>query len=217
MSWKSKIMVCFPGLVVLALIVGIIRFAQNPSFTTFLFIPAALYLFPLLSYRVHNLIFPLYEGKSYLSESEYSPWWGGHQIQLIYYACPWIEAILRVIPGTFSWWLRLWGANIGKNVYWTPNVEIDDRSLVDVSSNVVFGHKVEIVSHVAGPRDGKISLYSKRVKIGKGCFIGAGSRLGPGAVIEDGAFLPVLTDVYINQRITKDHKIRYKKPTQESS
>lgn len=215
MSWKSKLMSLFPGIVIFLSVIATVKFAQRPSLLSFLLIPAAVYLFPLMCYRIHDFIFPLKQGKSVLDAHSYSSWWGGHQIQLIYYACPWLEALLRVIPGAFSLWLRLWGSKVGKNVYWTPNVEIDDRSLVEIADNVVFGHKVELIGHIAGPRDGAFGLYSRRVKIGKGCFIGAGSRLAPGCEIEDGASLPILTDVYIDQKIPKDHKLRYKRPESE--
>jgi UDP-3-O-[3-hydroxymyristoyl] glucosamine N-acyltransferase len=39
------------------------------------------------------------------------------------------------------------------------------------------------------------------VKIGNDVFIGAGSRVGPGVVIADGVYLPVLTDLYVNQSV----------------
>lgn len=212
MSTMSKLMTLYPTIVIIMIIGSLINAVYSPSLLSFLLIPTSLYLFPLITFRFMNFFFPIIQGKSNLSEREYSPWWGGHQMQLIYYAVPQLEALLRIIPGAFSLWLRLWGSKIGKNVYWTPNVEIDDRSLVEIGDNAVFGHKVEIVSHVVGPRNGVISLYSKAVVIGKNCFIGAGSRFAPGSKVEDNAFVPVLTDVYINQVITKDHDLKYKGP-----
>jgi hypothetical protein len=212
MTWKSKLSAIFPFLTILLTIISFITFSKNPSFLSFLLIPCSLYIFPLASYRIHNVFFPLKKGKSIIDTSKYSSWWGGHQIQLIYYACPTLEALLRVVPGVFSLWLRLWGSKVGKGVYWTPNVEIDDRGLVEIGDNVVFGHKIEIISHIVGPKKGGLSLYSQNVKIGKDCFIGAGSRLGPGAEIESGTFLPVLSDVYIDQYIPRNHNIRFKKP-----
>jgi UDP-3-O-[3-hydroxymyristoyl] glucosamine N-acyltransferase len=46
-----------------------------------------------------------------------------------------------------------------------------------------------------------MALYTRTIKIGNDVFIGAGSRIGPGAMIADGIFLPVLTDVHINEVI----------------
>jgi acetyltransferase-like isoleucine patch superfamily enzyme len=44
-------------------------------------------------------------------------------------------------------------------------------------------------------------LYVRRIRIGDGVLLGAGSRLGPGVRIEDGAVLPVRTDVGVGRRI----------------
>jgi hypothetical protein len=212
MTWKSKLMALFPAIHLLFIIQSIIFFAKYPGWPAFLCILSATYLFPLVCFHLHNLIYPLKEGKENLDKNSYSSWWGGHQIQQLFYALPFLEALLRVIPGLFSLWLRLWGSRVGKKVYWTPNVEIDDRSLLEVGDHCVFGHKIEIISHIVGPRKDGLTLYSKRVKIGKSAFIGAGTRFGPGAVVEDQTFIPVLTDIYIDEVIAKDHQIRYQHP-----
>lgn len=212
MSWKSKMMALFPAFHLLMILQAIIIFCQNPSWSSLGLIGAATYLLPLIIFRLHNIVAPLKEGKENLDTDQYSSWWGGHQIQQLFYALPFLEALLRVIPGAFSLWLRLWGSQVGRNVYWTPNVEIDDRSLLEVGDNAVFGHKIEVISHIVGPRPGGLTLYSKRVKVGKNSFIGAGTRFGPGSVVHDQTFVPVLTDVYIDEEITKDHNIRYHHP-----
>jgi hypothetical protein len=49
-------------------------------------------------------------------------------------------------------------------------------------------------------------LYLRRITIGNGCFIGAGSGAGPGVVIEDGSSVPVFTDLYPNRRYNKETK-----------
>lgn len=205
-------MALFPALHFLAILCSIICFAKNPSGFSILPIFAAIYLFPLIAFRVLGVFFPVKQGKSDLAKDKYSPWWGGHQIQLLFYVAPQLEALLRVIPGAFSLWLRLWGSKVGKNTYWTPNVEIDDRSMVVIGDNVLFGHKVELVSHVVGGKKGNFSLYSKNVVIGDGAFVGAGSRLAPGAEIDSGCFLPVLSDVYIDEFIPKKHDLKYVHP-----
>lgn len=212
MTWKSKLMALFPLVHILLIIQSVIYFAKNPGWLGIVVILMATYLFPLVSFRLHNILFPFKEGKEQLDTSKYSSWWGGHQIQQIFYALPFLESVLRIIPGLFSLWLRLWGSQIGKNVYWTPNVEIDDRSLLEVGDNALFGHKIEIISHIVGPRKDGLTLYSKRVKVGRNSFVGAGTRFGPGSTIEDNTFVPVLTDVYIDEVIKKDHQIRYTHP-----
>lgn len=185
----------------------VLWFGWRPSPIQPVILAVILYLVPPLTFRLHRIFFPLRKSLSNLSERKYSPWWGAHQIQVIYIAIPQLEATLRLVPGLYSAWLRLWGSRIGHNVYWTPNVEITDRHLLDIGDRVVCGHKCKFLGHAIkpkgpkGPRDQAMTLYTRTIKIGDDVFIGAGSRIGPGAVVADGIFLPVLTDVHINQVI----------------
>lgn len=162
-----------------------------------------LYIFPVICFRVHDLFCPLREGMARLDAKGYSPWWGGHNIQSLFNTIPWLESILRMFPGVYSAWLRMWGSCIGKGVIWTAQVEVIDRSMLDVGDRVVFGHKAGFYPHVINPTSRGLMLYVKRITIGNGAFIGAGSRLGPGVFIEDNAVLPVLSDISVNQRVRK--------------
>jgi len=179
----------------------VLLFGWRPSPVQPLILAVILYLVPPLTFRLHQIFFPIRKSLSNLSERKYSPWWGAHQIQVIYIAIPQLEAALRLVPGLYSAWLRLWGSRIGRGVYWTPNVEITDRHLLDIGDRVVCGHKCKFLGHAIKPRGRVVTLYTRTIKIGDDVFIGAGSRIGPGAVVADGAFLPVLTDVHINQLI----------------
>ena len=73
--------------------------------------------------------------------------------------------------------------------------------MLEIGDRVVFGHKCKLLGHAIKPKGTAVILYLRAIKIGSDVFIGAGSRIGPGAVISDGSYLPVLTDVYINQEI----------------
>jgi len=201
MTFLSKILLFFPAIVLLLTSGSIIYLAYSPGIFSILAILFSLYGLPVLVYQLHQLIYPLQEGISYLQGKEYSPWWGSHQIQVIYIAIPALEAVLRLIPGLFSFWLRLWGAKVGRNVYWTPGLEIADRGLLEIGDRVVIGHRVGIYSHVIKPRKQDLMLYVKKVKIGKNVFVGAGSHLAPGVVIEDGVFIAVNTNLYPNQKV----------------
>lgn len=201
MTILSRILLFFPAIVLLLTTVSFIYFVRSPGIFGFLGILFSLYGLPILVFKFHQLFYPLKEGISYLQGKEYSPWWGSHQIQVIYIAIPALEALLRLIPGLFSVWLRLWGAKVGRNVYWTPGLEIADRSLLEIGDYVVIGHRVGIYSHVIKPRKQDLILYVKKVKIGHNVFVGAGSHLAPGVVIEDGVYLPVATNLYPNQKV----------------
>jgi hypothetical protein len=167
-----------------------------------------LYGLPVLTYRCHNRFYPLSEGVSYLRGQQYSPWWGSHQIQLIYIAFPVLETVLRLIPGAFSAWLRLWGAQVGQQVYWTPGLEIADRGLLTVGNRVVLGHRVGLYAHVIKPKRQDLLLYVKRIQIGDDAFVGAGSRLGPGVGVQPGSYLGAGSDLYPNQNIASQAAAR---------
>jgi carbonic anhydrase/acetyltransferase-like protein (isoleucine patch superfamily) len=195
--------ISFYSTCILSLCAGaVLWFGRRPSLVQPVILAVILYIIPPLTFRLHRIFFPIRKSLSNLSERKYSPWWGAHQIQLIYTAIPQLEAALRLVPGLYSAWLRLWGSRIGRSVYWTPNVEITDRHELDIGDRVVCGHKCKFLGHAIkprGPRGQELALYTRTIKIGSDVFIGAGSRIGPGAVIADGTFLPVLTDVHINQ------------------
>ncbi len=160
----------------------------------------SLYGFPLFVYRLHNRFYPVIKGISYLQGDDYSPWWGAHQIQLVYIAFPMLETILRLIPGAFSAWLRLWGAKVGQQVYWAPGLEIADRGLLEVGDHAIIGHQVGLYAHVIKPKRQDLMLYINPIKIGAGAFIGSASRLGPGVVIAAGDWVPVTSDLFPNQQ-----------------
>jgi hypothetical protein len=205
MTFLSTVLSLFPTLVLLLAGGSLISLFQAPnliaSLVGLLAVLLALYGVPVLVYRLHQWVYPLQEGISYLQDKAYSPWWGSHQIQALYIAIPALEAVLRLIPGAFSLWLRLWGAKIGRSVYWTPGLEIADRGLLEIGDRVVIGHRVGLYSHVIKPRKRNLMLYVKKIKIGNDAFIGAGSVLSPGVVVAAGAFLPVATQLRPNQRV----------------
>ncbi len=163
----------------------------------------ALYGLPPLAFRVHQVLCPVREGPSHLVGEGYSPWYGGHQLQLLYTALPALEAVLRLVPGLYSAWLRTWGAKVGRGVHWTPRVQILDRALVEIGDRVIFGHEVVLLSHVIKPtKRGNLLLFVKRIRIGDGVLLGAGCHLGPGVVVDPGVMVPVTEDVFPNTHLT---------------
>jgi len=172
----------------------------SPGIFSVLALLFSLYGFPVLAYRIHQYFYPVKEGISYLLGKDYSPWWGSYQFQIIYIAFPALEVLLRLIPGLFSFWLRLWGAKVGKSVYWTPALEISDRGLFEIGDRVVFGHQIGIYSHIIKPKKQDLMLYVKKVKIGSNVFLGAGSYLAPGTIVENGTYVPLSTHLYPNKR-----------------
>ncbi len=157
---------------------------------------AVLYLLPPLTFRLHQRLWPLEEGTRRLLGRGYEPWWGAHQIQTLYLAVPTLEAMLRLMPGLYSAWLRLWGSKIGQRVIWTPRVEIIDRSLLEVGHDVVVGHCAVVSGHLIKPTRNNLLLYVERVRIGDHAFLGAGSVLAPGVSVESGGRVEAGERVY---------------------
>jgi hypothetical protein len=201
MTLGGRFISFYPALILSLLLATVIWFAYQPSFLQPLLFLVIVYIVPPVSLRLHQMIFPIREKPADLSRREYSPWWGAHQIQVLYTAVPQLEALLRIIPGAYSLWLRLCGSRVGRKVYWTPNIEITDRSMLIIGDNVVFGHRCKLLGHAIKPTGKRMILYCKTITIGSNVFIGAGSRIGVGAMIADGVYLPLLTDVYVNQKI----------------
>lgn len=199
MTLLSRVLSLFPLLVGVLTVAILISIVTDPSPVKGLALPLVIYGLPLLSYHIHRWIYPVKEGISYLVGPTYSPWWGSYQFQLIYIAFPALEALLRLIPGAFSLWLRLWGSRVGQNVVWTPRFLISDRGCLDIGDNVIFGFDVACYCHVIKPKRNNLLLYLKKIEIGDRVFVGGGSQLGPGAKLPADSYLPILTQVYLNR------------------
>ena len=207
MTILGKMMSFFPALVVASTLASIWWFAASPSLWAAFAVVASLYGLPPVAFRIHQRFHPLKEGGSRLVGG-YSAWYGSHQIQLIYLAFPALEAVLRMVPGLFSAWLRLWGSKVGRDVYWTPLIEISDRSLLEIGDRVVFGHRAGAYPHVIKPRRNNLLLYVKRIRIGSDSFVGAGSVLAPGVVVHEGAFVAAGAHVHPNEEVRAEEKKR---------
>jgi len=208
MTYASRLFSFFPVLVFLASGFSFYILIKVSFGHGLLGLMCSFYFFPLISFHIMSLFKPIKEGVYDLAKREFNPWWASHQIQYIYFAFPVLENILKIIPGAFSLWLNLWGSKIGKNVYWTPNISVNDRSLLKIGDNTTFGHRLEFLGHVVTPKGDRCILYVKKINIGSDVFIGAGSRFGPGVIIEDGAILGVLTDGEVNQRFKTGNHIK---------
>ncbi len=199
MTPLSLVLSFFPALIMVGAIASFLSFCIVPNAWSLLLLVTILYGLPPLVHRLHQWRYPLVEGISYLQGKTYSPWWGSHQIQAIYIAFPALETALRLIPGLFSSWLRLWGAQVGKQVYWTPKLEISDRSLIEIGDRVIFGYQIGLYAHAIKPRHGDLMLYVKKIRIGNGVFLSGGVQIGPGVAISDNTFVPTETHLYPNQ------------------
>jgi hypothetical protein len=149
--------------------------------------PAVLYLLPPLAVRLQARVWPLPRGRVDLASGAFLRWWASAQWQVVFARLPWLDELLRLLPGVYSAWLRLWGARIGSLVYWSPGVAVLDRPLVRVGDRTVFGAGVRINPHVVAPGpDGRGALYVAPIAIGADVLVGGYSTLLPGCEIADG-------------------------------
>ena len=125
--------------------------------------------------------------KHSIDSKQYHIWWLTFNLQVFYTRFSFFEEFLRMIPMLYSFWLRLWGAKIGKFTYWSPKTMISDRSFLEVGDNVVIGAGARIIPHYMKKDDtGNTStdLYLAPVKIEDGVILGGYSVLGPGTIIK---------------------------------
>jgi hypothetical protein len=144
-----------------------------------------LYLLPPLVVRVLLIFGRVREGSIPLGSKDFFLWWTSFQWQMIFCRFPGLEELLRLVPGCYSLWLRLWGAHIGRFTFWAPGTLILDRSFLRIGDDVVFGAGVRLNAHVADmDEQGQRRLLLATLEIGDRCHIGGYSLLTAGTNIE---------------------------------
>lgn len=148
----------------------------------------ALYLLPPLVVRCARFVSVEPRGVFPLGSSPSLVWWFMAQWQVVFNRLPWLEELLRLVPGVYSSWLRLWGARIGRWTYWSPGVRILDRQYLRVGDRVVFGAGVRVNAHVIHRRPGSTDaeLFVDDITIGSRCLVGGYSLLPPSTAIPAG-------------------------------
>jgi hypothetical protein len=203
MTIMARLMALCPALLIAGFLANVLWLCTQPGPLPLASLLALIYLAPVLAFRVHQAIWPMVIGDSDIGAGVYVPWWGAHQLQVIYIAVPQLEALLRVVPGLYSAWLRLWGARVGRRVYWTPLVDIGDRSLLEIGDGAIFGHRATLYAHIITPqkKTGTLILQVKPIVIEAGAFVGAGTALGPGVIVRAGKMVKAGTNVYPNTEV----------------
>lgn len=174
------------GQQLLLLLCNYIQFVHIAATLCLLFIPwidsvlwrtgtaaAIFYLFPPLLARLTLRLLPIRSTCIALPSREYFTWWFLLNLQMVFCRFPFFEELLRVLPGVYSAWLRLWGARIGKYTYWAAGVRILDRSFLDIGHGVVFGAGVRLAPHViVENKQGRPELLLADIIIGDRAVIG---------------------------------------------
>jgi hypothetical protein len=153
---------------------------------------AWLYLLPPLACHLTLLVFGVPYGRA-LSQHDraYKVWWFTYQWQVVFNRLPWLDEILRLVPGLYALWLFLWGARVSPLVFWAPGALVIDRPLLMVESGAVIGAGAGLVGHVGllAP-DGSYRVDIAAPRIGRGAMMGARSGLSAGSELAPGQMLP---------------------------
>lgn len=148
---------------------------------------ALLYVFPPLAARVVLALWGPTPRSATLGSGGFLRWWLLGQLQMVFNRLPQLEELLRLVPGLYSAWLRLWGSRVGRLVFWSPGVVVTDRQLVDVGDRAVIGMGVRIAPHIVDrDADGTARLVAAVVVIGAGAMVGGLTVFGPGARMAPG-------------------------------
>lgn len=150
---------------------------------------AMLYLLPPLAGRMLLRSRPVRPGSHAAGSAAFLTWWATAQCQMIFCRLPLLEEVLRLVPGLYSLWLRLWGAKIGRLTFWAPGLRILDRSFLDIGDDVVFGAGVRLNPHVLESVDGQPVLHLAPILIGAGSQIGGYTLLTAGTMVDPGESL----------------------------
>jgi hypothetical protein len=148
-----------------------------------------LYFLPPILCRVVTAIFGQpRRSQTVPSKSSYG-WWITTQLQVPFMRFPFLEEVLRMIPGFYSVWLRLWGAKVGKFIFWSPQVLIADRPFVEIGDRVIFGYGAKVTSHFLKKSTLGTYLVFGVPRIGSSTLVGAMAVIAPGASLAEGSTL----------------------------
>jgi hypothetical protein len=143
-----------------------------------------LYLFPALAARLIQTTIAIPEGHIAIGTKAFFAWWILFQLQVIFCRLPFLEELLRLVPGLYSQWLRLWGSDIGRFTYWSAGTQISDRTHLTFGDQVVLGAGVRLNAHVlVRNASGSLELILARIIIGNHTIIGGYSLLTAGTEI----------------------------------
>lgn len=153
---------------------------------------AWLLLLPPLVCRLTLLMFGMPHGRGLSQDARaYKVWWFVQQWQVVFNRLPWIEELMRLVPGLYALWIFLWGGRVSPLVYWAPGALVIDRPLVIVEAGAVIGTGAGLAGHAGTlAPDGSYRIDIAAPRVGAGAIVGARSGLGPGAELAPGTLLP---------------------------
>jgi hypothetical protein len=207
MTPANRVFSYFPLLQTAASFAALGVFAAWPNGWSALLLVFVIYLLPPMILRIVYRWAPLKPGVLSISGRTFCPWLASHHIQAFYDALPYLESLLRVIPGFYSAWLRMWGSRIGYGVEWPVRIDVLDRDLMEIGNRVVLAREIELSAHARQKTETGLRVLVRPVRIGAFAFIGAGVRMGPGAFVPGDAAVPALAVVDVNEHFGETKRL----------
>ena len=150
-----------------------------------------LYLLPALVVRAVMAIGGRPQGLLHQDSGGFKRWWFAFQCQTVFNRLPWLEELLRLVPGLYALWIRMWGGRVSPRCYIAPGATLLDRWAVEVQTGAVLGYGCLLVAHL-GTRgvDGRGMLLVAAPCVQQDAIVGGLAKLGPGATLLAGQVLP---------------------------
>ena len=172
-----------------AIVAASVAFAEGPVQCLAVF-AGLLYLVPPLLGRLLTMLFGKPEGRDITqANTAFRVWWLLLQLQMPFNRLPWLEELLRLVPGLYPLWLNLWGAHVHPATYWAPGARTLDRPYVETGYGSVIGSDTLMSGHLARREEGRFLVDIATVVIGTHAVVGARASIGPGCVIGSGETL----------------------------
>lgn len=150
-----------------------------------------LYLVPPLLARLIILFYGKPTGIVTTSSRTHMVWWMLFQVQLVFNRFPFLEEILKVIPGLYAIWLNLWGARVNLFSFWAPGVTVMDRYHLAIGKGVILGTGCLLSAHVLVKKgNGEMMLVVDRIIIETDVLIGVKAMVSPGCHIHPSQIIP---------------------------
>lgn len=156
-----------------------------------LFLTGWFYLVPPLLARIIILFFGKPAGLVSTASRTHTIWWCLFQLQLVFNRFPFLEEILRLVPGLYALWLNLWGAKVNVFCFWAPGVTVMDRYQMEIGKGAILGTGCLLSAHVLVKKsNGEMILVVDQLKIGANALIGVHAMLSPGCHIHPSEIVP---------------------------
>ncbi len=151
-----------------------------------------IYLLPPVSCRVVLALF----GKPVTSDTTpdsrtFRIWWFLTQLQMVFNRIGVLEELLRLVPGLYGSWLTLWGSKVSPFSFWSRDILISERYLLNVEAGAVIAAQCGLAGHVITLDDeGHQHLLVAPITIRRGAILGIRCGMGPGCRVGAGEMLP---------------------------